>query len=240
MYIYRWLVLKLLHTQLLHFLSSAVITKQSYEENNDSYIKCLCEYFECTWYLFRPCRGMWTLVAWPGIEPVSPAVEAQSPHHWATGEFPVHMFLRNFYWYIINSGVLVSDVQQSDWVLHLCLYVSIYIYIYTHKYIYVLLHILFHYPLLQAIEYSFLCYTVGLCFLSVLAWFVSVNPKLLMYPSPVFPFGHHKFVFYVSETVSVFVNKFICIWMYTFIVIKDFDWQIQDGLLIMLLVGDNV
>ena len=94
-----------------------------------------------------------------------PAVEAQSPYHWTTGEFPVHMFLRNFYWYIINSGVLVSDVQQSDSVLHVCLYVSIYIYIYTHTYyIYVLLYILFHYSLLQAIEYSFLCYTVDFVF----------------------------------------------------------------------------
>ena len=30
------------------------------------------------------------------------------------------------------------------------------------------------------------------------------NPKLLIYPSPNrFPFGNHKFVFYVCEPVSV-------------------------------------
>jgi len=28
------------------------------------------------------------LVTWPGIEPVLPAVEVQSPNHWATSEFP--------------------------------------------------------------------------------------------------------------------------------------------------------
>ena len=28
------------------------------------------------------------LVPWPGIKPVLPAVEAQSPNHWTTKEFP--------------------------------------------------------------------------------------------------------------------------------------------------------
>ena len=28
------------------------------------------------------------LVTWPGIEPVLPAVEVQSPNHWATSESP--------------------------------------------------------------------------------------------------------------------------------------------------------
>ena len=32
---------------------------------------------------------------------------------------------------------------------------------------------------------------------------VSVNPKLLNYPPPCFPFGNHKFVFNVYESVSV-------------------------------------
>ena len=34
--------------------------------------------------------------------------------------------------------------------------------------IYMLEEILFHYSLLQEIEYSFLCYTVGLCCVSIL------------------------------------------------------------------------
>ena len=41
--------------------------------------------------------------------------------------------------------------------------------------------------LLQDIEYSFLCYTVGPYYLSILyIVFVSANPKLLIYPSPPF------------------------------------------------------
>ena len=32
---------------------------------------------------------------------------------------------------------------------------------------------------------------------------VYVNPKLLIYPSPLFPFGNHKFVFCVHESVSL-------------------------------------
>ena len=47
---------------------------------------------------------------------------------------------------------------------------------------------LFHYyVLLQDIEYSFLCYTVGPCCLSILyiSQCVSVNPKLLSLPTPV-------------------------------------------------------
>ena len=35
------------------------------------------------------------LVPQPGIEPVPPAVEAQSPNHWAAREFPSEPFLRN-------------------------------------------------------------------------------------------------------------------------------------------------
>ena len=32
---------------------------------------------------------------------------------------------------------------------------------------------------------------------------VYINPKLLIYPSPPFPFGNHKFDFYVSDSISV-------------------------------------
>ena len=37
---------------------------------------------------------------------------------------------------------------------------------------------------------------------------VSVNPEFPIYPSPPFPFGNHKFVFYVCESYFCFVNKF--------------------------------
>ena len=70
----------------------------------------------------------------------------------------------------------------------------IYIHIYCFSYI-------FHYGLLQDIEYSFLCYTVG-TFVYLLYTHYSVNPKFLVCPYP-FPLGNHKFVFYVCKSVSV-------------------------------------
>ena len=49
--------------------------------------------------------------------------------------------------------------------------------------------ILFHYSLSQAIEYSSLCYTVGLCCLFDIWYFISANNKILIYLSPTpFPF----------------------------------------------------
>ena len=64
--------------------------------------------------------------------------------------------------------MLVSGVQQSDSVIYIyiyiciCVCVYIYIYIYTHSFSY-----FFHYDLLQDIECSSLCYTIGPC-LSIL------------------------------------------------------------------------
>ena len=55
--------------------------------------------------------------------------------------------------------MLVSAVQQSDSVIY-----TIYI-IYN---IYISFQVTFHYRLLQDIEYSSLCYTVGPCCLSIL------------------------------------------------------------------------
>ena len=59
--------------------------------------------------------------------------------------------------YYIENAVLMSAVEQSDSVIH-------YIYIYT----FILFYILFHYGLSQNIEYSYLRYTVGPCYLSTL------------------------------------------------------------------------
>ena len=59
-------------------------------------------------------------------------------------------------------------------------------------YIYIIFYIPFHYGLLQDIEYSSLCYTVGPCCLSIL---YNVN---LLIPAPnfslpiPFPFGNHR------------------------------------------------
>ena len=46
------------------------------------------------------------------------------------------------------------------------LYIWIYLYLFFQLYIYILFQILFHYRSLQDIEYSSLCYIVGLCWLS--------------------------------------------------------------------------
>ena len=35
-------------------------------------------------------------VPWPGIEPVLPTVEVESPHHWIAREFPAMCFNRPF------------------------------------------------------------------------------------------------------------------------------------------------
>ena len=84
------------------------------------------------------------------------------------------------------------QVYSSDSVLHIR--VSI------------LFQILFAFRLLQNIEQSSLCYTVGPCWLSILNIAMctcqSQTPNLSP-PSSTIPFGNHKFVFYVCESISV-------------------------------------
>ena len=70
--------------------------------------------------------------------------------------------------------------------------------------LYILFQILFHYRLLQNIEFGSLCYTIGPCWLFILYIIMCIIYQLpnLSLPSP-FPFGNHKFVFYVCESLSV-------------------------------------
>ena len=68
------------------------------------------------------------------------------------------VFFSYFYWNIVESLLYNKKVTQ------LYIYMYMYIYIYTH----ILLHVLFQYGLLQHVEYSSLCYSVGHCFLSIL------------------------------------------------------------------------
>ena len=68
--------------------------------------------------------------------------------------------------YYVENAVLISAVEQSDSVIH-------YIYIYT----FIFFYILFHYGLSQNIEYSYLCYTVGPCYLSTLYIIVFIKFK---------------------------------------------------------------
>ena len=78
----------------------------------------------------------------------------------------IHSFLFAYLFILIFIGVqliynvvLVSGVQQSDSVMYIkCMYI----------YVYIGFQILFHYKLLQDTEYGSLCYTVGLCWLSIL------------------------------------------------------------------------
>ena len=77
----------------------------------------------------------------------------------------------------------------------------------THIHISIHFQILFPCRLLQNIEYSSLCATVGPCWLSIL-YIVGVvcysqTPNLSLFPQP-FPFSSHKFVFYVCEYASVY------------------------------------
>ena len=86
-------------------------------------------------------------------------------------EFEVipHSFCFVFEVQLIYSAVSVFGVQHSDSVIHG----------------YVLFLILFHCSLLQDTECSSLCHTVGpLVYLLFMQWFVSPNPKCLVYPPP--------------------------------------------------------
>ena len=62
---------------------------------------------------------------------------------------------------MINNVLLVSGVQQSDPVVHQSDPV-------IHVHVSILFQILFKFKLLQSLEQSSLCYTVGPCWLSVL------------------------------------------------------------------------
>ena len=95
----------------------------------------------------------------------------------------------------------------------------------------------FPYRLLQNIDYSSLFYTVEPCWLSFLYIVVCVyvNPKLLICPSPHFPFGNHKFVFYVYGSIFFFlVYRFICI-----IFLKDstYKWYMMFVFVWLTLLG---
>ena len=102
---------------------------------------------------------------------------------------------------------------------------------YSHIHIYIFrFQIVFCYSLLQDVEYSSLCYTVNFCFLHILcilvylyiSIFASVRPILLIYPSP---FGNHKLVSYVCESVFVlYIDSFVLLFDST---ISDIIWYLS-------------
>ena len=100
---------------------------------------------------------------------------------------------------MIYSVVLVSGVCTAKWLLGI--HTNIY------SLIYILFQILFPYRLLQNIDYSSLCYTVGpgwLYILYIIQYCVYVNPILLIYLSPLKPF---------RNTLSQTYWLKICIWV---------------------------
>ena len=54
--------------------------------------KLLTVFVFCFWGVFFGYTACGILVPQPGIKSVSPAVEARSPNHWTTREFPVIFF----------------------------------------------------------------------------------------------------------------------------------------------------
>ena len=94
-------------------------------------------------------------------------------------------FLQNLFFFfcigieLINNVVLISGVRQSDSVIHI--YVSI------------LFQILFPFSLLQSIEQSSLCYTVGPCWLSIFN--IAVYTCQSHTPNLSLPASNHKFIF---------------------------------------------
>ena len=68
--------------------------------------------------------------------------------------------------------------------------------------------IIFYYKILNVTLYAIQWDLV--VYLAYIQLFASANPKLLIYPSCPFPFGNHKFVFYVCGSISVlYISSFI-------------------------------
>ena len=95
-----------------------------------------------------------------------------------------------FNWSIVDLQCCVGFTCSAEW--------------FSYTYTYYINYFLgsFPYRLLQDIEFSSLCYTVGPCFsvlyvLMYICWSQTPNLPLSL------PFDNHKFVFYVCESVSV-------------------------------------
>ena len=69
------------------------------------------------------------------------------------------------------------------------------LYIYTYVFFFKFFSIMVHHRILNIVPCAIQQLFVYMC--------VYVNPELLIYLFPPFPFGNHKFVFFVCESVSV-------------------------------------
>ena len=104
---------------------------------------------------------------------------------------------------MINSVVLVSCVQQSDSVIH----------------VFIVFQVLFPFRLLQNVEQSSLCYTVGPCWLSILNIAVCICQSQRYYipffMSNIPLYGYTAFCLSVHcltdiSLVSTFVDRTVC------------------------------
>ena len=87
---------------------------------------------------------------------------------------------------------------------------------------------------------------------------VSVNPKLLIYPFPTFPFGNHKFAFYVCGSISVlYISSFVSffyiphvsgmirylsfsVWLCSLRIFSGFTHLAVNGIILFFFYGNNL
>ena len=156
------------------------------------------------------------------IYPLPSGLPSHSGHHSALSRIPcaIQYILISYLFYtqyqqcsdmlffkievqLIYKVVLVSGVQQSDLVhiyiyiyIYACVCVCIYIYIYI---LFQIFTIIGYYKILNIVPCAM--QKVLVVYLFYIQQCVYVNPKHPFYPSPSFPFGNHKFVFYVCESI---------------------------------------
>ena len=118
----------------------------------------------------------------------------------------IYSFIYSYIYFYLHRSIivaLISDVQQRDSVIHT--YISVFFRLFSLIGYYEILSI-------QNIDYSW-CYTVGPCWLAINTLHIvviHVNPKCLIYPSPLpFPFDYLKFLFYsLFSFLFVFYSLF--------------------------------
>ena len=104
---------------------------------------------------------------------------------------------------LIYNVVLVSSVQQNDSVIH------IYVASQLARFFFRFFSIIGYYKILSIVSCAI--QQVLYVYLFYIQQCVYVNPKLLIYLSPLtptIPFGNHKFLFYVCESIYCFVSFF--------------------------------
>ena len=123
---------------------------------------------------------------------------------------PWHLvYLSSFVQGVLNILLLL----KYSWFTMLCQFLLYSILTQSYIYIHSFSHTIFHHVLSQEIEYSSLCCTIGPHSLSILnAAVVYVYQPQTPHPShsTPLPFGNHKSVLYVYESVSIlYIDSFV-------------------------------